>query len=135
MVVSLQFTLGQANSKSMLCPKLLQLSLLLALSYSLSALPRTLGSMVINSTLDTISGDSLDKPSPVCVNNTQHPTWGLTLEAFNFSTCQQTIELIASKLDGRIYNSYDFYSRQVFPSGRGSVGYEAWPLPQGAGAG
>lgn len=119
----------------MLCPDLLQLSLLLGLSYSLSALPRTLGAILINSTLDTISGDSLDKPSPVCVNNTQHPTWGLTLEAFDFSTCQHTIELIASRLGGNIYKSYDFYSRQVFPSGPGFVGYEAWPLPQGAGAG
>ena len=118
----------------MFYPDMLQL-FMLGLSFSVFVLPRTLGAILINSTLDVAPSDMFDKPSPVCVNNTQHPTWGVSLEKFDFNYCRQAIQLVASRLDGNVYTSYDFYSRQVHPSGPGPVGYEAWPLAQGAGAG
>ena len=118
----------------MLPTNMLALSLL-RFSYFLIAPLAALGAILINTTLNVAPSDDLDKSSPVCVNNTKHSTWGLTLEEFNVSVCQQTVELINSKLAGDLYMSYDFYSRQVYPSGPGSAGHLTWPLAQGAGAG
>lgn len=109
--------------------------LVLGFAYSLIALPSSLGVFLINPTFNATSSDELDKPSPVCVNNAVHPTWGLTLEQFDFTNCRTAIDFFASKLEGNVYISHDFYSRQVYPSGPGAVGHEAWPLAQGAGAG
>lgn len=110
-------------------PNMLQMYLLLGLFYSF-ALPLALGAILINPTLAVNPNGSLNETSPVCVNNTQVSTWGLTLEGFDFSDCQHALELMASRLDGDMYTSYDFYSRQVF-----AAGHEGWPLAQGAGAG
>lgn len=129
-LVSLQFPLGEYDSKSMLHPNMLQLSFWLGLYYSLLALPPTLDAILINSTLNAVPSGNLDRPSPVCVKNTQHPTWGMTLEQFDFSTCRHAFELIASRLGDSIYTSFDFYSRLAFPTG-----HDGWPLAQGAGAG
>ena len=115
---------------------MLPLSCLLRLSYSLIAPPPALGLIVVNSTLNAAPNDSLgavvhkSNPTPVCVNNVQHSTWGPTLDEFDFSTCRQALELVTSKLDGHNYKSWDFYSKQVFPHG-----HEGWPLAQGATAG
>lgn len=114
----------------MLYPNTLQLSFLLGFSYSFLALPSTLGANTINSTLNAASSGSLDETSPVCVDITQHSTWGLTLQEFNFAHCQHAVSLITSRLEGDLYTSYDFYSRQAFPAG-----HQGWPLAQGAGAG
>lgn len=113
---------------------MLQVSLL-GLTCSFFALPRTGGAFFINSTLDVAPSDSLNKPTPVCVNITEHPDWGPTLDVFDFDICQHAIQLIRPKVEGNIYTSYDFYSRQVYPDGPGPVGYKAWPLAQGAGVG
>ena len=119
----------------MLHPNVLPLSLL-QWSYLLNALHPTLGAKSINSTLNAAPSDSVEalfpiyKPSPVCVNNTQHPTWGLTLEEFDFSICQHALDLISTKIEGDRYTSYEFFSRQAFPNG-----HVGWPLAQGSGAG
>ena len=119
----------------MLQPNMLPLSLL-QLSFLLTAPHPTLGATFINSTLNAAPSGSVEavfpiyKPSPVCVDNAQHPTWGLTLEQFDFSLCQRAVELITSRTEGDRYTSYDFFSRQVFPNG-----HEGWPLAQGSGAG
>ena len=110
---------------------------MLQLSLSFAVLPGALGAILLDSTFNASLSDNLDKPPDVtvCVNNTKHPTWGPTLDEFDFNTCQNAVGLIASKLEGKVYNSYDFYSRQVYPSGPGAAGYETWPLAQGAGVG
>ena len=120
----------------MLRPSMLPLSFLLRLSYSLIPPPPTLGSIVVNSTFSAAPKDSLgavlhsSNPTPVCVDNVQHSTWGPTLGQFDYSKCRQALEIVTSKLDGDKYKSWDFYSKQVFPAGR-----EGWPLAQGATAG
>ncbi len=118
----------------MLYTNMLALSLL-QLSYFLIAPLAALGAVLVNTTLNATPSDELDTPSPVCVENTQHPTWGVSLDQFDVSLCQHAVELITSKLAGDLYMSYDFYSRQVYPSGPGPPGHLAWPLAQGAGAG
>ncbi len=121
----------------MLYQKMLQPPIWLGLSCSLFALPRALGTTLINSTLNSTLNDKLDSPSDiaVCVNNTQHPTWGVELDQFDYSTCKHAVGIIASRLGTNLYSSFDFYSRQVYPSGPGGTWYEAWPLAQGASAG
>ena len=121
----------------MLCQKMLQLPFWLALSFSLFALSRALGTILINSTLNVTLSDQLVRPSDitVCVNNTQHPTWGIELDQFDYRICQDTVRLITSRLGGDLYTSYDFYSRQIYPSGPGTSEHSAWPLAQGAGSG
>lgn len=129
-MLSLQSSLGRDDNESILYPSMLQLSFLLRLSYLVLVLRTTLGLTLINSTLDAAPSGSLDTFSPVCIDNARYATWGLTLEQFDFSQCQHALELITSNLEGGIYTSWDFYSRQAFPEG-----HEGWPLAQGAGAG
>ena len=115
---------------------MLPLSFLLHLSYSLIAPPPTLGSIVVNSTFSAAPNDSLgaavhnSNPDPVCVDSVQHSTWGPTLGQIDFSTCRQALELVTNSLDEHKYESWDFYSKQVFPTG-----HDGWPLAQGAIAG
>lgn len=114
---------------------MLPLSFLLRLSYLLIAPPRTHGSIVVNSTLSAAPNDSLgaavlsSNPTPVCVDNVQHPTWGPTLGQFDSSTCRQALELTSNKLEREKYKSWDFFSKQAFPAG-----HDGWPLAQGSGA-
>ena len=110
---------------------------LLGLYYSLFAMPQTISAILINSTLNAAPSDPLDNvlPVAVCVNNTQHPMWGVSLELFDFSECRRALAHITAKLEGNYYTSYDFYSRRVYPSGPGPIRGEAWPLAQGAGSG
>ena len=134
-VVSPQFPSGRVDSQSMLCPSTVQISCFVGFFYSLFATPRTLGAVLINSTLSAAPSAGIDSPSPmepVCVNNTRHSTWGPTLELFDFGHCQQAVRSIHSRLEGNIYNSYDFYSVQVYPSGPKRAGHDGWPLATGA---
>ena len=122
----------------MLYPNMLQLSFWLGVLYSSFALPGTRGAILVNSSLNAPPGDGLDlsPDATVCVNNAQHPTWvSPTLDRFDLDTCQTAVDLFMSKVEGKLYNSYDFYSRQVYPSGPVVIGYEAWPLAQGASSG
>ena len=116
-----------------------QLFLWLGLSYSLSLLPQTLGATLNNISLNATATaiDGLDAPpeSPVCVNNTLHPNWGLSLEVFDFELCQEGVKIVFEGVEGNLYTTYDFYSRQVYPYGPGTAGNEAWPLAQGSGVG
>ena len=117
---------------------MLQLSFWLGFLYSSFALPGTRGAILVNSSLNATPGDGLDlsPDATVCVNNAQHPTWvSPTLDRFDLDTCQTAVDLFMSKVEGKLYNSYDFYSRQVYPSGPVVIGYEAWPLAQGASSG
>ena len=119
----------------MLCPNMLQLSLWLGLSYCFLALPGSMGATLslFNSSLNATSYNGLDRPLTMCVNNTVHPTWGQTLEEFDLDTCERAFDLFAEKVKGRLYTSYDFYSRQVYPYGPAEI--IAWPLVQGASTG
>lgn len=117
---------------------MLQLSFWLGLWYSFVALPGTRGAILVNSPLNATPSNGLDVYPDVttCVNNAQHPTWtGPAPDQFDFDTCQNAVNLFNSHVEGRLYTSYDFYSRQVYPSGPVVVGYEAWPLAQGASSG
>ena len=108
----------------------------LIVSYSFFVLAGTLGA-VIDVTLNATSSDWLYTPTYAakCVDNTEHPTWGLDLDEFGFSGCQRAVGLLATRLEDKLYSSYDFFSRQVYPHGPGRTGYEAWALGIGAGAG
>ena len=124
----------------MLYVNTLKLSSYLGLLYWLSALPRTLGAILINSTLNATIYDGLDNPpgSNVCVNNTEHPNWGFALHEFDFAVCQHAVGLVTGEIEGKQYIPYDFYSRQVYPAGPTGPGqgvYEQWPLAQGSGTG
>ena len=116
---------------------MLQWNFWLGLLFLSSELPASLCLTLVNTTLNATPSDRLDRPPDmtVCVNNIQHQTWGGSLEDFHVGNCRRAVELIAEKVKDRTYTSYDFYSRQVYPSGPGTVGYEAWPLPQGASSG
>ena len=117
--------------------EMLQLSFLLGFFLSFFALPGQIRAIFINSSLNETPSDGFDgaPPGAVCVNNTQHPTWGPTLDRFDSDTCQNSVDLFAAHVKGNYYASYDFYSRQVYPAGFGPIGYEAWPLAQGASSG
>ena len=108
----------------------------LIFSYSFLVLPETLGA-VIDVTPNATLNDRLDGPTYAakCVNNTEHPTWGLELDNFDFHGCQRAVGLLAPRLKDSLYTSYDFFSRQAYPHGPSPTGYEAWALGIGAGAG
>ena len=121
----------------MLRPSGSPLSFLLRLSYLWNAPFPTTGSVVVvnATTLNVAPNDSLgavapiSDPTPVCVNNIQHPSWGPTLGQFDYNTCREAVELVTKKLESDMYKSFVFYSRQVYPIGR-----EGWPLAQGGGS-
>ena len=122
----------------MLYPNMLQLSCWLGFWYSFFALPGTRGAILVNSSLNATTSDGLDEHADVtvCVNPAQHSAWTDPGEdRFDVNSCQTAIDLFVAKVEGKLYTSYDFYSRQVYPSGPGAVGYEAWPLAQGASSG
>ena len=122
----------------MLYPNMLRMSFWLGFLYSFFALPGTRGVIFVNSSLNATAGDGLDGPPDVtvCVDNAQHPTWrGSAEDQFDLDTCQVAVDLFLSQVGGKLYTSYDFFSRQFYPSGPAAIGYEAWPLPQGASSG
>ena len=117
---------------------MLQLFFWLGFWYFFFALPGTRGAILVNSSFNATPDDGLDglPDVTVCVNNTQHPTWvGSVPDQFNLNTCQKTVNLFLEKVEGNLYTSYDFYSRQAFPSGLVVIGHETWPLAQGASSG
>ena len=119
----------------MLYLNMLQLSFWLGLLYSFFALPGTRGAIFVNSSLNANQRDGLDGPPDVtvCVNDAQYPTWrGSAPDRFDIKACQDAVNLVISLVEGKLYLSYDFYSRQVYPSGLAASGFEAWPLAQGA---
>ena len=123
----------------MLYLNMLQLSFWLGLWYCFFALPGTGRVILVNSSLDTIQGDGLDRPPEVtvCVNDAEHPTWRSPApDRFDTETCRNAVNLIDSKVEGKLYLVYDFYSRQVYPSGPAAArGFDAWSLAQGASSG
>ena len=122
----------------MLYPNMLRLSFWLGFLYSFFALPGTRGAILVNSSLNATPGDGLDGPPDltVCVDNAQYPTWtGPAEDRFDMDTCQTAVDLFLSQVEGKLYTSYDFYSRQVYPSGLVVIGQETWPLAQGASSG
>ena len=123
----------------MLYLNMLQLSFWLGFWYSFFALPGTGSVILVNSSLDATKGDGLDRPPEVtvCVNDAEHPTWrGPASDQFNIETCRSAVNLILSKVEGKLYLVYDFYSHQVYPSGPAAArGFEAWSLSQGASSG
>ena len=122
----------------MFYPNMLQLSFWLGFLYSFFALPGTRGAIFVNSSLKATPSDGLDGPSDVtvCVNNAQHPTWrGSASDRFDLENCQIAVDLFLDQVKDNLYTSYDFFSRQVYPSGPAAIGYEAWPLAQGASSG
>ena len=121
----------------MLYLNLLQLSFWFGLFYSSLPLPRTLGASLLDLSLNATPIDGPDRPPDltVCVDDTHHPTWGLPPDGFDFSTCRQAVELIATRIEDKLYTSYEFYSRQVYPHGPMNPSSDAWPLAQGASAG
>ena len=106
-------------------------------SYALSLLPQTLGATLNNLSLNATPIDGFDAPpeSAVCVNNTLHPNWGLSLDLFDSVLCQEAVKIVFEGVEANLYTTYDFYSRQVYPYGPGSTGNEVWPLAQGSGVG
>lgn len=114
----------------------LPLYFLIHLSYFCNAASPTFDSVVVNSTVNVVPSDSLGSVAPVfestavCVNNNQHPTWGPTLQLFDFSSCGEALEMVTKKLENDLYKSFVFYSRRAYPSG-----HDGWPLAQGAGSG
>lgn len=135
----LQFFHGREDSENMIYPNMLQLCFWFGSSYSLFASAGTIGATLINSSLNANPNNRLDRPqereAPVCVDNTRHPMWGLTHEEFDFTTCQHSVELLRPEIASFLYHSYDFYSRQVYPSGIGPTLSGAWPLVQGTATG
>ena len=122
----------------MLYMNMLRLSFWLGYLYTFFALPGTRGAILVNSSLNATPGDGLDGPPDVtvCVDNTQYPTWrGSAEDRFDLDTCQTAVDLFLSQIQGKLYTSYDFYSRQVYPSGLVVIGQETWPLAQGASSG
>lgn len=118
-------------------PNMLRLCFWFGLSYSLVASAGTIGATLINSSLIANPNTRLDSPrereAPVCVDNAQHPKWGVDLDGFAFATCQHAVELLKPSIASFLYNSYDFYSRRVYPAGIGAA--DAWPLVQGTATG
>ena len=135
----LQFLHGREDSENMIYLNMLQLCFWFGLSYSLFASAGTIGATLINSSLNANASNRLDRPqereAPVCVDYTRHPMWGLTSEVFDFTTCQQSVELLRPNIASFLYHSYDFYSRRVYPSGIGPTLSGAWPLVQGTATG
>lgn len=95
--------------------------------------------ILVNSSLNATQGDGLDwsPEATVCVNDAQHPTWrGPAPDQFDIETCRNAVNLIVSKVEGKLYLTYDFYSHRVYPSGPPAArGYDAWSLSQGASSG
>ena len=122
----------------MLYLNMLRMSFWLGFLYSFFVLPGTRGAILVSSSLNATPGDGLDGPPDVtvCVDNAQYPTWmGPAEDRFDLDTCQIAVDLFLARIEDKLYTSYDFFSRQVYPSGPAAIGYEAWPLPQGASSG
>ena len=117
---------------------MLQLSFWLGFWFTFFALPGTRGAISVNLSLNATPSGGLDAHSDLimCVDSAQHPSWaGPAQDRFDLEACQQAVNLIFGRVQGKLYNSYDFFSRQVYPSGPAAIGYEAWPLAQGASSG
>ena len=122
-------------SLSFLC----YISLILGSMFYHLCVPMVFGATLI-STMPTspsnvppfMSLPSLAAPQPICVNVTEHPTWGSSPGLFAVQDCVDAMNMVMETVRGQSSAIFDFYSQTFIPSHPlpGS-----WPLPFGSSKG